>query len=371
EMGNIVHIISRRVSYNQRSFEQICPNIYEHRIFRGMFMPITYRAESIVQRSTLKNILLSAMTYVYLRTVYMFFVMIHAILIIHRHNIDGVIERASSYGAGVYAAKLCGIPSIVEVIDPEYSSMALRSTDKIFAYTTSIFKSSISREKIEITTAGVDLRRFDLKRLDGTKIRRKYGIQNNDVIVYVGSLEPWHGIGDLISAMSYLGDNVRLLVVGGKKDVLTILEQLASEKGVSDRVIFVGSVDHSEVPNYIAAADVACAPFNPAKGSLTRKHGFFFSPIKIFEYMACEKPVVATNIEIVSDIVKTNNCGVLVEPGDPVSLAEGVDLLLKNKKEAQAYGKNGRKAVQGKYTWDIVASQLYGGLLDIIRDHDS
>ncbi|MDI6860282.1 MAG: glycosyltransferase, partial [Methanocellales archaeon] len=296
EMGNIVHIISRRVSYNQKSFEQICPNIYEHRIFRGMFMSITYRAESIAQKRSLKSMLLSAITYVYLRTVYMLFVMIHALLIIRKHNIDGVIERASSYGAGVYAAKLCGIPSIVEVIDPEYSSMALRNTDKIFAYTTSIFKSSIPREKIEITTAGVNLHRFDLKRLDGSKIRRKYGIQDNDIIVYVGSLEPWHGIEDLISAISYLDDNVRLLVVGGKKDALTILGQLASEKGVSDRVIFVGSVDYSDVSNYIAAADVACAPFNPEKGRLTRKYGFFFSPIKIFEYMACERPVVATNI---------------------------------------------------------------------------
>jgi len=74
-------------------------------------------------------------------------------------------------------------------------------------------------------------------------------------------------------------------------------------------------VEHDRIPEYIAAADVAVAPYNPSGFRDMERYGFYFSPIKIFEYMACGKPVVTTDIEIVRDVIRESDCGLLVEPG--------------------------------------------------------
>lgn len=104
------------------------------------------------------------------------------------------------------------------------------------------------------------------------------------MVVYAGATSAWHGAEDLIDVATKFEEDVRFLMIG--KD-LGILEEKAKEKGVSSKFIFTGFVRHDEVPKYITAGDVAVAPYNPKGFKDMEKYGFYFSPIKILEYMAC------------------------------------------------------------------------------------
>jgi len=173
-----------------------------------------------------------------------------------------------------------------------------------------------------------------------------------------------HGVEDIVCVAGKLGEDSKILMVGKNVEML---KEVAEELGVSERFVFAGFVKHNEVPEYIAAADVAVAPYDPKGFRPMRKYGFYFSPIKIFEYMACAKPIVTTNVEIVSDIIRENQCGILVEPGNIDEMAHAIDYLFKNKKKAEEMGRNGRSAVLKSYSWDKISGQIYESMMEIIR----
>ena len=137
--------------------------------------------------------------------------------------------------------------------------------------------------------------------------------------------------------------------------------------GVSDRLIFTGFVEHRMVPEYISAADVAVAPYDPTGFPEMERYGFYFSPIKLFEYMACGKPVVATDIDIVRDIVRSDNCGLIVPPGDSEALAKGIITIAGSPEKCAIMGEAGRKACLEKYTWEAVGGSIAGVLRSLIK----
>jgi glycosyltransferase involved in cell wall biosynthesis len=156
-----------------------------------------------------------------------------------------------------------------------------------------------------------------------------------------------------------LDDDARILIVGKNVEML---------RGRSEKLIFTGFVEHERIPEYIAAADVAVAPYNPAGFKDMERYGFYFSPIKIFEYMACGKPVVATDVDIVRDVIRGSDCGLLVEPGNIEQLSDAIGYLFKNKEKAIEMGRRGREAVMERYTWKNVAERIENGMKGVMRN---
>lgn len=355
--GNAVHIVSRRMK-GQRKNEKIKENITVHRVYRGIFFPVQDAVSRKTYGNTAPAFMLNILKSVYFSFIYRPILMIVASGIMLRNNIDIVLERNSSKGIGVFTGLLLGVPAVTEVIDPDYSSGALRFSRKIFAYTPRILNRSFPAGKVELTSAGVDTDRFR-PGIDGSKIRSKYDIENRNVAIYVGEMSAWHGAEDLVAVAERLDENSRILVVGKNVELL---------EGKSEKLICTGFVDHDMVPECIAAADVAVAPYNPRGFKDMEQYGFYFSPIKIFEYMACGKPVVATDIEIVRDVIREFDCGLLVEPGNIEKLSDAIGYLFKNKEKAIEMGRRGRDAVMERYTWKKVAEQIDNGIKGVIKN---
>ncbi|UZE92302.1 MAG: glycosyltransferase family 4 protein [Methanosarcinales archaeon] len=365
--GNNVYILSRRVNKGQKRFEKLGENLFTHRVYRGIICPIERTASRKLNAPKERKGISSILESIYFLTVYRLALMIIVARIIRKHNIHIVLERNSSKGAGVLTGAIFGIPSVVEVIDPDYSNLALKLAKRVFVYTSKILDPSFPKDKVVLTSAGVDTEIFNPD-ADGDSIRDAYELHDKDVVVYVGEMSAWHGAENLVHVASKLDQNIgskhQILMVG--KNVES-LKEVAEKNGVLDKFVFAGFVKHEDVPKYITAADVAVAPYNPKGFKYMEKYGFYFSPIKIFEYMACAKPIVTTNIEIVKDIIEKNQCGILVEPGNIDEIAHAIDYLFKNKKKAREMGRNGRSAVLKSYSWDKVSGQIYESMMEILE----
>lgn len=357
EHGNTVYIISRRIK-GQRFFEKISEQVYTYRIYRGVIFPV----KGGVTKKSEPNTKIKIIENLYFSTAYRIFLMAVILTVARKHHINIVLERNSAKGAGVFSGRLLGIPSVVEVIDPDYSKLALRLCRKIFAYTTTILPPDV-HGKTEITHAGVDAAVF--RPMDGSEVRAEYNLTSS-VVVYVGSMSAWHGTEHLIDVAARMKDmDVTFLMVG--KDV-EMLRSQAEERGVLDRFVFTGFVPYADVPKYIAAADLAVAPYDPAGFADMEAHGFYFSPIKIFEYMACGKPVVASDVEIVRDIIRESRCGLLADPGDARDFADKLRILLRDDTLRKQFSENGRNTVIKKYSWEKVTGKIYSFVVEFSKE---
>jgi glycosyltransferase involved in cell wall biosynthesis len=366
ENGFTVYVLCRRSSREKPAFERIADDLFVYRVYRGLIMPadsgVSKREAS--GKPPLRGRLFKLMERAYFATVYRATMAVIAARIISRHHIAVVLERNSAKGIGAFPARALHVPLVEEVIDPDYSPAAVRMADRVFAYTPRVLMGLVSSDRIRITSAGVDTDLF--RPLDGTRVRAKYGLAGKKVVVYVGAASAWHGLDVLVRAAAQLGDDYRIMIIGqASADTLA----LARATGTSDRLIFTGFVPHEQVPEHIAAADITVAPYDPAGLRAMERFGFYFSPIKIFEYMACAKPVVATDIDIVRDVVTDNRCGLLVPPGDPAALAGGIARLASSPETGKAMGEAGRKACISRYTWKSVGKGIARELKDLVAGH--
>lgn len=353
--GFTVYVLGRRIAREQPAFEKLGDDLYVYRVFRGLVVPVDggVSKKATTTRPSVKDRLRKTAERAYFATVYRAVMGVIAWRIITRHRCSVVLERNSGKGIGAFPAKLLRVPLVEEVIDPDYSPTALRMADRVFAYTPKILRGLVPPERVMITSAGVDTKLF--QPADSKKLRDSLGLAGKKVVVYVGAASAWHGIEVLVRSARHLGDDYRLLIIGQSSPDI---EALARETGVSDRLTFTGFVEHKKVPEYISAADVGVAPYDPAGMKEMERYGFYFSPIKLFEYMACAKPVVATDIDIVRDIVGTAKCGLLVHPGNSEELAQAIRGIAESPDRGSAMGEAGRKACLDRYTWDAVGSSI-------------
>jgi glycosyltransferase involved in cell wall biosynthesis len=190
--------------------------------------------------------------------------------------------------------------------------------------------------------------------VDGEEIRQQYGITRRDkLILFVGNLSPggqYKGVDVLIRAISIICKdlrNVKLLVVGGG-ELIKSYSELSASLGITENVIFAGPVDNSVVKYYYAASQIFALP------SISGPEN---APLVVFEAMASGKPVVATSLPGVVDIVVNNETGILVPPGDERALANTLYQLLMDDESLNRFGLNGRKVAE-KYTWKNCAQEM-------------
>jgi len=243
---------------------------------------------------------------------------------------------------------------------------ALRNADLVLPISKwlkeDFIKKGIEASKILPLPEGMDADRFS--DADGDTIRRQYNLDGSGVVVYVGTMDKMRHLDTLIHAISEVKKSekrVKLLMVGDGNDK-TDLERLARELGIGDDVVFTGQVYSDEVPNFIAAADIGVSPVPPFDFYK------FSSPIKLFEYMAVRKPVVA-NKEIPEhdEVIRKSGCGVLVQfTGE--SFAEGIIKLLDDPEMAEEMGEKGYKWGVTNRSYETTARGVEKRCLRLLKD---
>ena len=209
--------------------------------------------------------------------------------------------------------------------------------------------------KISVIENGANTELF--RPMDTTEARRKLKLnETHNYICFVGALYNWQGVEYLIKASPYIIKECPqsfFLVIGDGPELKSLIS-LANLLGVSDRFIFTRAKPYSSIPLYINASDLCVAPFIRKRNI---KAGF--SAIKLYEYLACGKPVVASDIDEVLKLLVESKSGICISPENPYRLANGVVNLLNDPKSRERMGINGRRYAVENCSWENVAVKVF------------
>ncbi|MBI3966346.1 MAG: glycosyltransferase family 4 protein [Chloroflexi bacterium] len=206
----------------------------------------------------------------------------------------------------------------------------------------------VARGRVHVVPNGVNPERFPVDQLPS-----RPGGPETFTVGFVGTLKPWHGLPTLVDAFALLHEQdstTRLLVVGDGPERLG-LETSLTARGLLDAVHLSGAVAPEDVPGLLASMDVAVAPYP----ELSR---FYFSPLKVYEYLAAGRPVVASRIGQLADLLVDGVNGSLCPPGDAVVLADTLRRLRADPELRARLGRNGRATVLCHHCWTGVARRI-------------
>jgi len=202
----------------------------------------------------------------------------------------------------------------------------------------------VPRDRLHVIPNGVDLDRFAPRDRDGA--RRTLGLPpDGRIITTVAHLKATKGHGDLVEALAHLAADVRLVIVGGDLDRGAYRAQLTErigELGLGNRVVLAGRQPYDRVPLYLAAADVVCLA--------SHREG---CPNVVLEGLASGRPVVATRVGAVPDLVVPGENGEIVPPRDPQRLADGLAAVL-----GRGWSPEAVRASRSVTSWDDVAERI-------------
>ena len=196
---------------------------------------------------------------------------------------------------------------------------------------------------------GVDVNIFSKEINEKTKEELKMRLskkQNEVFLVTVSRLVHKNATDDIISALTHLPENISLVVIG-KGDLGPDLQKQARDLGVSEKVKFLGFVPYADLPKYFSACDIFIRP--------SRSEGFGNSFI---EAMAAGLPVIATPVGGIPDFIDDGETGVFCSPDNPQSIAQAVNLLLKDEALRDKIKDKAKKRVVENYSWDHIAVKM-------------
>jgi glycosyltransferase involved in cell wall biosynthesis len=295
---------------------------------------------------------------------------------------DLVYERYSLWSyAGMEFARACDVPGLLEVNAPlieeqaEFRDLIHRDTakevaERAFATASALIavseevadyleKYGGARDKVIVIPNGVDPERIKPGLTPAWPHERSHF-----TVGFVGSLKPWHGLPVLVEAFQRLHQKdakSRLLIVGDGPERAKLTDEIG-HRGLQDSAYLMGSVSPDQVPEWLASMDVAVAPY-------PQLAHFYFSPLKVFEYMAAGLPVVASRVGQIVQIIQHDVNGLLYPPGDPVALADALQQLSADPELGRRLGREARKTVLRNHTWDqvvrrILSASVRGARLD-------
>jgi len=199
---------------------------------------------------------------------------------------------------------------------------------------------------------GADIEKFH-PRVDGSEIKKWHNIEG-PIVLYLGQLHGAQYAELFLHAAKMLlerGVNTTFMVVGtGER--FGELFHLAESLRIAHKIVFTGAVDHNLIPKYIAAADVAVACFEDTEQTRCK------SPLKVVEYLATGKAIVASRMGEVTKMLDGGKCGILVEPGNAEQLADGIQKILSDPNLKRDLGIRARRRAEEKYNWGVTANNL-------------
>ena len=214
----------------------------------------------------------------------------------------------------------------------------------------------LETKKIQVihNGANTDLFHFDAKARSA--FREMLNLQNKFVVVYAGLLGIAQGLPAVVEAagrLAALASNVHFLFIGDGP-VKSALQKQAGSAGLKN-ITFLEAQPRDTIPGYLSAGDIALVP-------LTRKRLIGALPSKMFDAMACERPVLLAAKGESSLIMAESSSGLIVAPEDASALVEAIIQLRDDPELCLTYGQNGRRVVENQYSRQALAEQLVGYL---------
>ena len=238
-----------------------------------------------------------------------------------------------------------------------YERKSLKGATKIFTVSNAskrqLLNMGIPEQKIVVNPNGVDIDKFN-PTVDRTKIREKYLILQNDIVVgFLGTFGKWHGAEVLAKTANQIVKNnkdIHFLFIGDgnyRKYAETII-------GMNNQVQFTGLVPREEVPEYLSVCDILINPTMPNPDGSE----FIGSPTKLFEYMAVGKAIISSNIGQMNEILIDKEDVLFFEAGNINQLNASIIYLSKDKFMRKKLGRNARTKAIENYTWDKNAKRV-------------
>jgi len=208
-------------------------------------------------------------------------------------------------------------------------------------------------EKLFLFANGVDVNKFAPGN-NRSSLRTTLGLENDKILLYSGTITKIRGLDHVIQALPVViseHPRIKVLMIGDGPEKQNLIN-LATHLKVKDFIKFVKSVDHELVPRFVSVADIAIGSL---KSSFENSISF---PLKILEYMACGKPVLACYEGASRDLVINGYNGILVHEGDTTELALTILKLIRNENLTKELGDNARTHVEKFHDWDVLATKL-------------
>lgn len=238
---------------------------------------------------------------------------------------------------------------IVSSIYSFYEKYACKKFDYIIAATPYI------RDKfLKINKNSCDINNFPI--LGELSNETPWSEKKNEVC-YVGGIAQIRGIKEVVKAIEFT-KNSRLNLVGSFSEK-TVEEEVKSYDGWQ-KVNELGFLGRVEIANIMSQSKAGLVTLHPVINYLDAL------PVKMFEYMSAGLPIISSNFSLWKEIVEDNSCGICVNPLEPKEIAQAIEYIINNPKEAEIMGQNGKKAVFEKYNWAKEEQKLfkiYAGLL--------
>lgn len=289
-----------------------------------------------------------------------------------RHRPDILYERANLFlPVGVRLKRRYELPMLLEVNAPlfqqrnQFGGIALtrlarwseemtwRGADYVLPVTHALAEiirdAGVPDERIVVIPNAIDPDRF-MREVDNDLVKRRLGLKDKIVLGFTGFVRDWHALENVVKllATDEWGPDYHLLIVGdgpGRQ----ALEQRARELGVAQSLTFTGSVPHDDVPQYIAAFDVALQP------GVTP----YASPLKLFEYMALGRAIIAPDTPNIREILVHDKTAMLFDPNMAGSLGSAIKLVCQDPSLRVRLGTTARQAIRDrKLTWEDNALRI-------------
>jgi glycosyltransferase involved in cell wall biosynthesis len=220
----------------------------------------------------------------------------------------------------------------------------------------------VPESRILVAHNGVDIYRYE-NFLEKDSICSEYGLpRGKKIIAYTGRLAKGKGVDILIRAFAALKNRQDLVLVLVGKIYSDEFQALAAARGIKN-IIFTGFIPPSRVREYQAGADILVLPSNREL-----PYSKYTSPIKLFEYMAAGKPIAASALESIREIIEHKKNGILFDASDPGNLADSIQYILDHKDFSAKIAAQAKIDVR-EYTWLKRAENIYRFILHCIHEN--
>lgn len=212
----------------------------------------------------------------------------------------------------------------------------------------------LNPEFIRVWHNGVDLDLFRSRKSEGREMRKRLGLSDRFIVFYHGAFRENGGIKETIQSIQILKKDypsITLFLLGAGPG-LKSFENLVRENKLEDRVVIHKPVNYFEVPKYIAMADVGIVPLPDIPDWRNQ------SPLKLIEYLAMEKVVIATDIPANREVIGEEDCGIYVSAASPEAIAEAILNAYNNREKLEKWGASGRARVKEEYDWRTIAQSF-------------